>query len=398
MLQLCLVVFLTLGCFTYLASRTPMSKIYKNYHPQTQILEHANNLNSHRLEKAQRYFDKVQANRSIEGIASLPMIPHDPALVVCIISARRASVNSARPGYLIQTAAVMDQLIKRDTHFPRTVFFVCNVDKQPTGNGDAVELQTFIHFVRKHGENSLNRTFKRFDNFVSKNHVQSRGKETEDYIFCLNVSHSFGAPYILMLEDDVLPYKNVFHVLDFTLSSRNLRPFGRKFSFVKLHYPERWQGFAFEIDRLLELISISAIGGAIVYSILVPCSRHHISNSVKSFYMIFGSLATMLCVSLIGRQFLMDMRRMHPQLFKFAPAAHCCTPAMLYNNDVIPQLIPYLMDHSQKNKDLAVYDFTEEASLPGYQIEPNLFRHIGLYTSLGDGHKPPEEFLFDLDV
>ncbi|XP_053405286.1 post-GPI attachment to proteins factor 4-like [Mercenaria mercenaria] len=398
------VALMMLLCFImpFLAINLPFSKLYEKYHTQSETLELAKKLNSVRISKALKYFNESDSKKSL--LFYNKRSEQAPEVVVCIVTVSRNSQHH-ETGYLLQTSSVIDSIIKSDTHFKDTLLFICNVDRNPLGHSDAMFVQRYFPYVQKHGTNSFGRTYY-IHEFTSKNTDPSRKNEFEDYIFCMNVSKSFGSAYVLMLEDDVVPYKNVFDVLHYSVKQHNLQHFdhldkkvvpGREFAFLKLYYPERWQGYANEVDRILELISVGVLGGAVLLIVASLCaSNSGLTYSFKLFYFIFGSVLTMMSVLIIGRHNVMALRRISPQLFVFKPTPGCCTPAMFYSSHVLFDLMQYLMTHSDKNKDLAINDFIKLNNIPGYILEPNLFRHVGMYTSLKDAYKSPGEFIFDM--
>ncbi|XP_060604915.1 post-GPI attachment to proteins factor 4-like [Ruditapes philippinarum] len=386
----------------FFAIDMPFSKLYERYHTQSETLNCAKKFNSLRLSKALKYFNESYSKTPSSFY--IERSRREPEIVVCIITVSRSN-SRHETGYLIQTSSVIDSIIKSDTTFKNTLLFVCNVDRNPNKHFDAMFVQSYVPYVNKYGYNSFGKTFY-INNFTSNHSDASRRREFEDYIFCLNVSKSFGSPYVLMLEDDVLPYKNVFQILHYTIKQHNLQHSehlgkkvvpGREFAFLKLYYPERWQGFANEFDKILELFSIGSLGGALMLSVvfLFP-SNSGLSYSLKLFYFIFGAFMTMMSVLIIGRHNVISLRRILPQLFVFKPTPGCCTPAMFYSSSVLNDLMYHLMFHSDINKDLAINDFIKQNDIPGYILEPNLFRHIGMYTSLTDAYKPPVEFIFDM--
>jgi hypothetical protein len=68
----------------------------------------------------------------------------------------------------------------------------------------------------------------------------------------------------------------------------------------------------------------------------------------------------------------------------------------LYTRQFIPPIIEFLSaKHKNLHTDLAIYNFTNVTGVRAYQIEPNLFYHVGMYTSLTTNkHKNAEEFIF----
>lgn len=399
---LLLVSLLICSSLPFLSLNLPFSKLYEKYHKNSETLDLAKELNSIRLSKARSYFNSTDPRKSLTLYKLRSKKVSD--VVICIVTVRRSN-RYHETGYLVQTSSVIDSVIKSDVYFNNTLLFLCNVDTDPQGHTDALFVQQYIPFVQKYGTNSFGKSYHLSD-FSSDHKNLARRKEIEDYIFCMNVSRSFGSKYVLMLEDDVVPYKNVFEVLHYTIKQHNLQHYdhlakkveeGREFAFLKLYYPERWQGYANEVDRIIELLSVSVLGGGIFLLFASICAtKSGLNYCFKLLYFTFGAVMTLFSVLLIGRYNVMMLRRVSPQFFVFKPTPGCCTPAMFYSSHVLTGLMSHLMTHSTINKDLAINDFINKNNIPGYILEPNLFRHIGMYTSLQDAYKPPAEFIFDM--
>lgn len=396
-----LLLVVTMVSIVYACVNIPFSPLFKSNHKEEDILNNVKKENEYRLEKALKYFQELDNKTSVDFYRERSGL--ESSLVVCIVTVSRTR-QTAKTGYLIQTAAAVDRIIKTDTFFKNAFLFVCNVDKDPLQHKDAVMLQNYIPYLQKNGSNFWNRTFS-IANVSLHNKIIRRGQETADYTFCLNASYSFRSPFVMMLEDDVVPYDNIFEVVHYKMRQHNLlytnqntgETSGRRnFSFLKLYYPERWQGFANEADRIIELISLGVFSGGVLYAVFSLCTlmcKTDVSYRARLFYYCLFSLVSIFAAVIYGRQNVLDLRRLSTGLFKFAKTPACCTPAMFYSAHIIPDLIPYVLAHSELNKDLAIYNFTLEHFIPGFIIEPNLVRHIGMYTSLEDSHKSPYEFV-----
>ena len=395
----------------YFSTKLPFSSIYTLVHKEAELKNMADRLNKARLERAVMHF-KIR-DRGLPPVSRLGS--RNNSLVICIVTMdrSRSAVGGLKHRYLVQTAAAVDQLLHRDTNFENKMLFICNVDERPQNHQDAIWLQNFLQFVQKHGSSSFNIKFSSvtrkpsYDSFLSDWNHAKRQKEANDYVFCLNASSAFNSSYVLMLEDDVVPSNDMLDVVSYVMRHRlhvnhdedtgSRQP--REFSYIKLYYPEKWQGYAWEMDRLLELISFGFIGAGLIYclsSVLFTfCGKHYLPYNNLNF--LLGFFLFVCIASLLNRQALLDLRRVSPQLYKFGPSPRCCTPGMLYNSKHLPKLMDFVIQHTDVNKDLAIYDFTEESVIPGFLIEPNLLHHIGMYSSLFEEYKSPREFLFSED-
>ena len=398
---LCLSLILVL----YLAARTPFSAIFNIMHTEEELKQLADNLNTRRLQRALNYFN------SASKLSANAQIPRNLSLVVCVVTMQRSSrIMDAPPNprYLVQTTAALKQLLHNDVHFENKMLFICNVDEKPQKHEDAVWLQDFIPYVQRHGRSSFHMNFSSVSR--KQKHLWDmqrvrRQNEADDYVFCLNSSRAFNSSYVLMLEDDVIPSKDMLVVVDYILRrrlfhldhSRHEVDEMRSFSYLKLYYPEKWQGYAWEMDRILELFSFGCIGAGIVYVFTLIRAKNDTRQQMchRIFSFLLGFLSFTLAASLLGRPAIMSLRKLSPQLYRFGPSPRCCTPGMLYNSKVLPALMDFIIQHTELHKDLATYDFTIESGNPGYLLEPNLLHHIGMYSSFFSDYKPPSQFIFD---
>jgi hypothetical protein len=71
------------------------------------------------------------------------------------------------------------------------------------------------------------------------------------------------------------------------------------------------------------------------------------------------------------------------------------TPAMVYPGDVIQPLARFLSDvdtDAAYAVDIAVDDFAVANNMAAYLVEPNLLRHIGMFSSFKDRLKTRHSF------
>ena len=67
---------------------------------------------------------------------------------------------------------------------------------------------------------------------------------------------------------------------------------------------------------------------------------------------------------------------------------------MLYPSDVVPFLMTWLAESPvDKPMDINIDSMAGFLGLPGLCVEPVLFRHIGMSSTLGHSSDRPEEFL-----
>ncbi|XP_060604916.1 post-GPI attachment to proteins factor 4-like [Ruditapes philippinarum] len=381
----------------YFSIDVPFSAVFKYSRSYSDRMKIAESKNRARLKKSLHYI--YTRDEPMQKMPRLSEADDIDLLIVIVTVSREKYSREEKNGYLFQTATSMDKLMKSDEYFKKKAMVICNVNDDPEKHGDAVELQSYLPFINKGGGNNLGFNVTVIPELQNCGLTDdARRKELIDYAFCLNVSHSIRHQYALFLEDDVIPYENLFKVLHHTLKYRHKR--NKQFSFLKLYYPIRWQGYAFEIDRILELISFGTLGGAL-FSILawyfeydLPRKRK-VKSNIGPFF-IMGFLSFLIVAKIIGRMQVLELRRITPHLSKLGPSPESCTQAMLYKRETLQDLIRHLLVNNSLNKDLAISDFAKKQGSSGYSLEPNLFAHTGMRTSFSSESKDPEEFLFNM--
>ena len=99
----------------------------------------------------------------------------------------------------------------------------------------------------------------------------------------------------------------------------------------------------------------------------------------------------------VGRQNINELRRFSVYTYRVLQSDGCCTQAMLYPISSVEPLSHHLVStFPHIHTDLAIMNYARNQDLPYIQVEPNLFHHTGLITTLQADPKHPEEFIFHL--
>ena len=302
----------------------------------------------------------------------------EPEFCFVILSVRRP----VQTKFLTQVVAGLLPQLPRE----RSVFTVYNAEG-PT-HQEAINL-TFVVPVhsskKKRGILSL--------------HAQ----QLEDYIDALEWCHSKKARFSVILEDDGLPLHDFIQRLQLILDYRMSKT-SRHWMFLKLYYPEKWQGWSNEREILAELILLSILGGMVlvfgVYSIEVLASLSPAASYCETIIrFLLSALLVGYTLFCIGRPHWIALRQFSPHLTSVVSAPGCCIPAVLFPkthlNDVIQSLKATKCTVSY-HIDSALDDIAAKKGLQGYLAIPNLVTHIGFVSSLGKGWKSPKEFQYIL--
>ncbi|XP_059497391.1 post-GPI attachment to proteins factor 4-like [Stegostoma tigrinum] len=316
-----------------------------------------------RGEEAERYVREADPGHPARGA---------PVAVVAVVTVSRKQAAAYR--YYLQVVSALHRMLASCRGCRGYRLFACNVDPEPDGHWEAPEASRLILTVQRFGR-GRGRPSGGDDNRFEK--------EKQDYAYCLQEALSaYGPRHVVLLEDDAVPTEDFFLVLRDLLERRLTTPAARGALYVKLYHPERLQGYLNpEPMRVLEWLGLGALGGtslSIVYRKLCRRASVMLSWAVLALY-------TMLVVELAGRHYLLEWRRLSPQLYSLMPATECCTPATLFSAPAARRVLAYLGSvrcRAGYAKDTALYALLREHGETAYALEPNLVTHIGLYSTL----------------
>ncbi|XP_051967546.1 post-GPI attachment to proteins factor 4-like [Xyrauchen texanus] len=320
-----------------------------------------------RAQDALRFWEGVDSVESLKD--PVEMVAKKPDLLVTIVTASRTEGRDYH--YLLQVTQRLASLLKACGDKPCAEVMLCDVESGPTLNEDALLLEKqFLVVRRSPGERRKIREA-----------VNIFEKEKRDYVYCLRKGWDLMRPKnVIVLEDDALPGNDFFPLIKNLLS----RKFALNTLYVKLYHPERLQRYWNpEPYRILEWLGLGMFGATILL-IFSHCT--YLSFTLSFHHLLFMTLYVMAVVELAGRHYLLEVRRLSPQLYAVSPATECCTPAMLFPGNASIRAAEYLdqVECAPGNaKDMVLYKIVR--STPGeraHSVEPNAIKHIGAYSSV----------------
>ncbi|XP_041032753.1 transmembrane protein 246, partial [Carcharodon carcharias] len=321
-----------------------------------------------RGEEAERYFREAGLGEGSPGLPS-PAPGPGPQLVVAIITMPRE--QGAGYHYYLQVASQFHRLLRGCPWCQGHRLFACNVHHRPQEHWEARLASRLVPVAQRFGPGAeADGADNRFE------------KEKQDYLYCLHQALAAYSPqHVLLVEDDAVPSEDFFPVLRDLLGRRLLAPQARDALYVKLYHPERLQGYLNpEPMRILEWLGLGAFCGTLLSGL------HRLLTGRHSPLLLAALAAfSMLVAELAGRHYLLEARRLSPQLYALVPATECCTPAMLYSAPAARRVLAYLEGvqcRSGYAKDTALYALLSQQGERAYALEPNLVTHIGLYSTL----------------
>ncbi|XP_061194206.1 post-GPI attachment to proteins factor 4-like [Saccostrea echinata] len=341
------------------------------------------NVNDQRIKEAQNYINVYGGMRNKLSLQQ----PADIGITIITVSRNRHRLDQYEPKYLTQVVGKTLQLLNETKHLKLLKLtyslFLCNVDDEPSSYFEFKNLKEIVT------------TFNRFPNSSSRPLFQrsidrTLEKEKEDYIYCGEQAFKQNVSNILLMEDDALPNNDMISVVDHHLYSMGLSktgPHQSDITFIKLYHPDRLLGFiSLEKERLPELFCL----GLILTTCFVKAylTIHPIEANHRKIIWLGFFVYSCLFVLAVGRQNFTALRRISKYLYQVTPAPFCCTPAIVYTKAGFHAVSSYLKSVRCKSgfgKDTAIDKLRKlNPKLRALLIQPNLFKHIGMYSSLRD--------------
>ncbi|XP_039671691.1 transmembrane protein 246 [Perca fluviatilis] len=296
-----------------------------------------------------------------------------PELLVTVVTARRSEGRDFH--YLLQVTRQLSGLLGGCGARPCAEVLVCDVESGHLENQDAKLLEAHFRVIRRSPAEQQRDGRERANTFE---------REKRDYVFCLRKGWELVQPrHVIVLEDDALPKPDFFSVVKELLSRR----FALETLYVKLYHPERLQRYWNpEPYRILEWVGLGLVGATALLLAAPLWNACSFSFSPSAGHLLFFTLYVMAAAELLGRHYLLEARRLSPQLYAVSPATECCTPAMLFPGNASLRVAEYL-DGSfcakGNAKDMVLYRMAR--TIPGeraHSVEPNLITHIGAFSSV----------------
>lgn len=358
------------------------------YNPSLQSKEKIDLMNNMRTSIAYKTLANMPKNlKSIQDMARDDSLKHNGnsmKITFVVVSVSRP----ANPHYLVQVVSrLLYQTLEKKMAMNSKII-VFNADNKPSQHEDIKFISNFVTVVSKEDLNHQNDT--------SDLHIYE--KEKQDYVLALQLGIRENAEYTVIIEDDALPDGNFLRNLSFLIKWKI--PWLRsspKWAFIKLYYPEKWQGFGnTEIPELVILFLISGTLSGILYLSFRKNPSH-----ITLFFIFITSGGYFTCMAYtIGRAHLIELGKISAIFFRITKAQGCCTPAVLYPKEHISNLVLFLQKKTCSTQypfDFALDDFVTSEKLVKYLVSPNMFTHIGFHSSLNKADKDIREFslLFD---
>ncbi|XP_033757744.1 transmembrane protein 246-like [Pecten maximus] len=343
--------------------------------------------NNKRIEEAENFLKKFRDTRSVHesGDGRLHVDNVDVGITIITVS-RNRRLDNYEPKYFTQVVTKLMKAMEETSKLKHTYkLFLCDVDSDPASYSEIRPLTKFLPVFQRF-RSDLNNTV-----VWPRMSISERlEKEKRDYVFCGRKTLNANVSNVFLIEDDALPHQDLFPVLDWVISTNFDKsnadhiPYRKNITYIKFYHPERLLGYiSFEFERIPELLCL----GFILSTLMMLCYQKYrpVTTSYTRILWFCFFVYSCLLLLLIGRQSLLELRRVSRQLYQVTPAPACCTPAILYPREGMEEVLNYLSSVQCKEnfgKDYALEEFRIKLKKTGLQVQPNLFTHIGMYSSL----------------
>lgn len=342
--------------------------------------------NDRRIEDANMFLKKIGNSSLTSGQVHRTDNHVDVGITIITMSRNRHRLDNYEPKYLTQVASKFLKAIGDTSDLKYTYkLFLCDVDPNPSSYSEIKQLSKLASIFQRF-KYDMNNTA-----WWSRLSISDRlEKEKKDYVFCAQQTLDTNVSNIFLIEDDALPHDDLLPVLDrvisnvFDSSKTDHTHYHQNVTYIKFYHPDRLLGyFSLEFERIPELVGLSFL----LSTVLTLCYQKY-RPAAGSYRLILWTcffVYSCLILVLIGRQSLLELRRVSHQLYQVTPAPPCCTPAILYPRVGMQEVTNYLSSvHCKEGfgKDYALEEFRKKHKKIGLLVQPNLFTHIGMYSSL----------------
>ncbi|KAK4633588.1 hypothetical protein CLAFUW4_03809 [Fulvia fulva] len=217
--------------------------------------------------------------------------------------------------------------------------------------------------------------------------MDDQHKSAFDYRYLLNACHATGAPYVALIEDDVLASSGWLRRTMAGLDRITSKITTSEWLYLRLFYTETYFGWndgdLFEHVAWSLLLIASVALSLLATHLFAPKSRAYISNILV---ISLCCICAPLCITLFflaGRV----------TIFPFANGVHkmdkygCCSQGLVFNRPEIPALLDMLSGESGLFFDMRVEQYADEHGLDRWALQPPVLQHMGIKSSSDGGLK-----------
>ena len=207
-----------------------------------------------------------------------------------------------------------------------------------------------------------------------------------DYTHLLRHCYDNGAPYLVILEDDVISVDRWYLRTKSALQALEQQPVFEDTVYLRLFYNERILGWNGEewFSYLIRCISIEALVLATLFTIrryIPPSSAILTPLTIATLTLIITPMLIIL-VYLAGRLTVFPLPRGLNRMDEYG----CCSQAFVFPRALILELLDHYEEAGHSMVDELTEEFANKRHYARWALTPSVFAHIGS-TSLKDSFK-----------
>ncbi|XP_072036776.1 post-GPI attachment to proteins factor 4-like [Amphiura filiformis] len=391
--------------YPFLSRYLRFSKLYQL--DENKTVKNVFDINSERLTQAESYLNTINPDHTKQmylknGAKS------DLRLAIGVVTVGRSPIRDDNPMYLTQVMSRLHQVLTESNAIGDIFLFICNVDEHPEKHTEATYLTNFFP--------NITRVYDAGNSLLDDAHLRRtrHSSERQDYAYCLESALHFNPKYVVLVEDDAYPHQDFYEILHTILQTKletRIRRGGlvvedpKDWAWLKLSIPYYMNDFHRDNFVRTQWITLTCvISGIITLTFYLYKETRSLQstkiqrNHILSCYivLIVSFLFFLPVVWTFGRPYYLKSRGISHYFYYLEPGTSCCTPAVLYPSDKVPGIIDFLRHADFKSipMDWAMDEYRRELKLKQYLLTPNIFTHIGFYSSL-NGLRKKKSFAYE---
>lgn len=216
----------------------------------------------------------------------------------------------------------------------------------------------------------------------------NREKMLYDYTYVLKTCIQAGAPYIAMLEDDVLAsdgwfWRTLFGLQqanDMIASSSNTRDY----LYMRLFYTEEFLGWNSEAWRVYlfwsVMVTVGTLGVTLTARAFSATAKRSISALVLSLAVVVALLFTILLFFAAGKTTVLALPRGVNEMNQYG----CCSQGLVFPRTKAQEIADFFEVRKVGFVDMLIEEYADEHGEFRWALTPPVLQHIGRKSSKGD--------------
>jgi hypothetical protein len=333
----------------------------------------------------QRRYSSIRIQEAKDFIANLnnsegySKALSDPSICIGIATVQR---NDARYFYLL-VGSLLEGLSHAERSDILLIAFIANIDPHTHYGYNESWLFNLADEVLT------------YENVSKWDRARMRSQETPkghkkkalfDYMYTLQACLDTNAPFILMLEDDVIAADGWYQRTKAALTDMQSRLEFRNSIYLRLFYNTRLQGWNSEFwpyylfwSVIFELFLV-----AVIWFL-------HSSNAAAARFLTPLTTLNILFIyspACIGLYFAAGRLTVHPNPLGIHQmnSYGCCSQALLFPRDQVPPLLDFFKKKRTGLRDVLIEMYADKNGLTRWASTPSVFQHIGARSSKWKGN------------